>query len=140
MRVADASRALGAVGLAILVAGAVIARDEAPVSATDPAHAYGIYKVSGAVGCMADVHHATNLFGYATAWTDNPRKPSWVASYGCDRSAADVFYPFLQKTTSGWGYFNSSSASPYQASPTYSEHNVCLSTGPCYAPPMYGLP
>lgn len=100
----------------------------APAGATDPANGYIEISVSGR-GCRADIHHATNLYYYAVAWTDNPRKPPYDPTLSCWRSAADVYYPYLQKTVSGWGYFNSQSVSPYQTYVTGSEHNAAIGTG-----------
>jgi hypothetical protein len=83
----------------------------------------------GIDGCRADVHHETNMFGYAVAWTDNPRVPPYGGMFiSCWRSAADVFY-FFQWTNSGWGYFNSVSNSPNQTSVILSRHNICFDEG-----------
>jgi hypothetical protein len=112
-----------------------------PAGATDPANSsvgYSVGSYPNRTGCLADVHHVTNLYGYAVAWTDNGRIGPFDQYVSCYQSAADVFY-YPNKTLSGWGFFNSMSTSPYPASPTYSEHNVCTSPFLCYAPPMFGL-
>lgn len=85
--------------------------------------------VEGGHGCKANIGHMTNVYGYAIAWTDWPRSPYTGINMNCYRSAADVYYPYLQVQYSGWGYFDSLSASTYQTSPVLSEHNMCYAPG-----------
>jgi hypothetical protein len=125
----------------VAVAAASLVSAAPPAGASDPRHTsigLSIGSFPNQTGCLADVHHFTNLYGYAIASTDNGRIGPFDQAVSCWRSAADVFY-YPNKTISGWGYFNSYSVSPYPAHPTYSEHNICLSLYICWAPPMFGM-
>jgi hypothetical protein len=115
-----------AISLASVMAFAVV--PASPAGASDPANSYiwtDLYTQGHWYSCLADIHHRTNLYGYAVASTDNGRNYPGEA-YDCYSSWADVYYPYLQKASSGWYYFPSVSASSYQASPAYSEHMACM--------------
>jgi hypothetical protein len=116
---------LAALLVTVALATGMLVASNSPAGATDPKHSF-IELNQGIHGCRADVHHVTNLYAYAVAWTDNPRVPPYGGMYiSCWRSAADVFY-YLQWSYSGWGYFNSGSNSPYQTPVIQSQHNLCF--------------